>query len=447
MSRVFHNAKSFNQDISKWDVSNVRDMSAMFQGATSFNRDISHWQVSSVGNMNNMFRDAASFKQNLCGARWVHSQATKTDMFAGSFGSISRDVCPTASGVSLPPHRRAFASKTELKSAVDQYLECAATPPGQELWNPIPWDEQQKADWRATTKVHRLYKDEVLAKIEAFEADGEFDVVQYGSLNQHVEVGRFPLFAIKTKDWDAHKPSVLVTGGVHGYETSGVQGALLFVQKHMKIFADHFNICVAPCVSPWAYERRERWTATAFDPNDQLNWYESDCEECQAVISLVDSLGGADAFYMHVDLHETTDADFYKFIPESHARFGWKWDLRNFGTLPDGFFVVGDSTHEGNQQVQDWLASIIKSVRKVTRITIPDDKGDIIGTEMNQEGVILYSIRDVSVCTKTTNSQFAVTTEVYPDSAGMTDAECNNAQVVSIIGALEHYLYTSGSLE
>ena len=65
----------------------------MFQGALSFNRDISKWQVSSVIDMRNMFRDAASFNQNLCGARWVHSDAIKTGMFADSSGSISQDEC------------------------------------------------------------------------------------------------------------------------------------------------------------------------------------------------------------------------------------------------------------------------------------------------------------------------------------------------------------------
>ena len=66
---------------------------------------------------------------------------------------------------------------------------------------------------------------------------------------------------------------------------------------------------------------------------------------------------------------------------------------------------------------------------------------------MHQEGVILYPAHDLGICTAVTNAQFAVTTEVYPDSAGMTEAECNNAQVNSIVGALEHYLYTSIALD
>ena len=41
----------------------------------------------------------------------------------------------------------------------------------------------------------------------------------------------FKLLAVKTRDWSDDKPSVLVTGGVHGYETSGVQGALMFLTE------------------------------------------------------------------------------------------------------------------------------------------------------------------------------------------------------------------------
>ena len=38
-------------------------------------------------------QQAASFKQKLCGATWVSSKASKKDMFTGSFGSISSQLC------------------------------------------------------------------------------------------------------------------------------------------------------------------------------------------------------------------------------------------------------------------------------------------------------------------------------------------------------------------
>ena len=48
--------RNFNADISKWDVSNVTDMSYMFFGADSFNQDISSWNVSKVTDMSYMFK-------------------------------------------------------------------------------------------------------------------------------------------------------------------------------------------------------------------------------------------------------------------------------------------------------------------------------------------------------------------------------------------------------
>lgn len=49
--------KSFNGDISQWDVSNVKDMTEMFYHS-NFNGDISQWDVSNVKDMFQMFVDS-----------------------------------------------------------------------------------------------------------------------------------------------------------------------------------------------------------------------------------------------------------------------------------------------------------------------------------------------------------------------------------------------------
>jgi surface protein len=64
MSVLFHSSQ-FNGDISKWDVSNVTNMSCMFQDAISFNQNIGKWDVSNVINMEFMFSHAESFNQNI----------------------------------------------------------------------------------------------------------------------------------------------------------------------------------------------------------------------------------------------------------------------------------------------------------------------------------------------------------------------------------------------
>jgi surface protein len=51
----------FNGDISRWNVSNVKDMESMFSFAKSFNQPIGDWDVSNVTNMRCMFFYADKF--------------------------------------------------------------------------------------------------------------------------------------------------------------------------------------------------------------------------------------------------------------------------------------------------------------------------------------------------------------------------------------------------
>jgi surface protein len=44
----FYWKDQFNDDISKWNVSNVTDMSFMFRGTDQFDCDISKWDLSNV---------------------------------------------------------------------------------------------------------------------------------------------------------------------------------------------------------------------------------------------------------------------------------------------------------------------------------------------------------------------------------------------------------------
>ena len=128
----------------------------------------------------------------------------------------------------------------------------------------VPWSSAERRQWVGERTVKRSYHDEVLTSLQAPLPEG-FVLEKYGSLSQDPE--RYPLYAARTRQWSATKPSVLITGGVHGYETSGVQGALLFLRSFAQAYSSTFNIVVAPCVSPWGYETIQRWTIDAVDPN------------------------------------------------------------------------------------------------------------------------------------------------------------------------------------
>ena len=66
----------FNGDISKWNVSNVEDMCSMFADS-KFNKDISNWDVSNVENMREMFCGAKKFNQDL--SKWDVSNVEDMD--------------------------------------------------------------------------------------------------------------------------------------------------------------------------------------------------------------------------------------------------------------------------------------------------------------------------------------------------------------------------------
>ncbi|EOX4807589.1 M14 family metallocarboxypeptidase [Vibrio alginolyticus] len=288
-----------------------------------------------------------------------------------------------------------------------------------------PWSEEERKTWLATQEVKRSYQDEVVSKIDALRE--RFDVEQYGALSYNE--ARFPLFCIKTRNWDSTKPVVLITGGVHGYETSGVHGALKFVETEAERYAEHFNIVVAPCVSPWGYEVINRWNPNAIDPNRSF-YKDSPAEESANLIKLVATLGDV---LMHIDLHETTDSDETEFRPALAARDGIEYIE---GMIPDGFYTVGDSE---NPQ-PDFQKAVIESVAKVTHIAPADENGEIIGSPVVQFGVINYPMVKLGLCGGVTNCVYGTTTEVYPDSPTVTDEECNDAQVAAVVGGLNYII-------
>ena len=290
-----------------------------------------------------------------------------------------------------------------------------------------PWGAAEKAEWRARQRKLRSYADEVVAKIDALRE--RFDVAQYGELDYGAD-GRYPLYAIRSRDWDDALPVALVTGGVHGYETSGVHGALQFVERHAADYAGKANLLIAPCISPWAYERIHRWNPDALDPNRNF-FAGSPAAESAAVLALVEPLRGR--IVVHIDLHETTDSDESEFRPALAARDGKAYQP---GTIPDGFYLCADSARPEPAFQQ----AINAEVAKVTHIAPADPDGTIIGSPVVAPGVIEYDCRKLGLCAGATDARYVTTTEVYPDSPRATPAQCNDAQAAAIRAAIDFAL-------
>lgn len=287
----------------------------------------------------------------------------------------------------------------------------------------IAWGAPERAAWLARQVRHRSYDDEVVRRIERLAV--QFDINEYGQLDYPPE--RYRLLAVRSRHWRDDLPVALITGGVHGYETSGVHGALQFLEQRAADFAGQINLLVVPCVSPWGYERINRWNPHAIDPNRSF-FEDTPAQESAALMRLIEPLKGR--FVLHIDLHETTDTDESEFRPALAARDGNEFEP---GVIPDGFYLVDDT--ENPQPA--FQRAIIDAVSQVTHIAPADANGQIIGADVVAPGVIRYALRELGLCAGISGARYTTTTEVYPDSPYATPEHCNHAQVAAVCAAIQ----------
>ena len=292
-----------------------------------------------------------------------------------------------------------------------------------------PWGDAEREQWRKSQPRLRRYDQDVLPRVEALAE--RFERVEYGQLDYGEET--CSLLAFKSRTWDETLPTALITGGVHGYETSGVMGALQFLEGPAANYAGRINLLAAPCVSPWAFERINRWNHDAIDPNRSFR--PGGPLEATALMALVEPLKGQ--FLLHIDLHETTDSDESEFRPALAARDGKPYEP---DLIPDGFYLVADMQ---NPQLA-FQQAVIAAVAPVTHIAPPDAAGQIIGCPVVSPGVIEYPLVGYGMCPSITGAPYTTTTEVYPDSPRATPQQCNDAQVAAVCAALDYVLAEGG---
>ena len=286
----------------------------------------------------------------------------------------------------------------------------------------IAWGEAEKSQWLEQQTKQRSFESDVLSQVRELESD--YEVTQYGELEY--QGSHYPLLALKHRDWQPGRAIALVTGGVHGYETSGVHGALAFAKNIDETHLKHFNIIVVPCISPWGYETINRWNAKALDPN--RSFYEgSGAGESEQLLAFITPF--KQEILVHVDLHETTDTDNSEFRPALAARDGITNSNWN---IPDGFYLCADK----QRPQSEFQRAVNESVAKVTHIAPADENNQLIGTDITQEGVIEYDAKKLGLCMGLTDAPYVTTTEVYPDSPKSDAQNCIDAQVAAVDGAL-----------
>jgi hypothetical protein len=109
-----------------------------------------------------------------------------------------------------------------------------------------PWGDAGKTQWLSEQQIKRSYADEVINPLRQHLPDTA-ELLCYGTLDySSFDLPLHELFAVRSKNWQTSKPIVLVTGGVHGYETSGVQGALKFIAEEFSRYSKKVNPLILP---------------------------------------------------------------------------------------------------------------------------------------------------------------------------------------------------------
>lgn len=289
------------------------------------------------------------------------------------------------------------------------------------------WGELEKRKWFNIQSIKRSYHQDVFLRLQKLTKES-FDLHEFGVLDYGFK--RYPQFLLKNQHWSKKKPNVLITGGVHGYETSGVHGAIRFAQEYANQYTDKFNFLIFPCVSPWSYETINRWNPNAIDPNRSF-YKNSPAQECSSIIQAVAE--HMQDVLVHFDLHETTDTDASEFTPALAARDGKIIERK---AVPDGFYLVADTENYCSK----FHKAMIDRVKTVTHIAQEDSEGNILGIKLDQEGVIQYEARKLHLCMALSQAKYSTTTEVYPDSPKVDDENCIMAQVMAVTGGLDYLL-------
>ncbi|HEY9702453.1 MAG TPA: succinylglutamate desuccinylase/aspartoacylase family protein [Allocoleopsis sp.] len=137
-----------------------------------------------------------------------------------------------------------------------------------------------------------------IQQIEGHENIGHFRT-EINPLNSKIE--KFNMYKIV----QGKGIPVLISGGVHGYEVSGVHSIIEFFKKYSKEYTDKFQITAFPCVNPWGFDKmiHENWQYQN-DTKMGLNLNREFKEESEGVeINIIKP--HLKNYEIHLDLHET----------------------------------------------------------------------------------------------------------------------------------------------
>lgn len=302
------------------------------------------------------------------------------------------------------------------------------------------WNQSQCETWRKHVLEQgalRNYED-IISRVTRLPANTH-TFENYGTTAQG-----HSLLRVTVGDINNGRPNILITGGVHGYEPSGVEAALKFLEDDAPSLTDTFNFVVYPCLSPWAYEYDQRWNPQAEDPNRLFArnlgnakphvHREMDIDECRHFMNSMETSGIV--FSCAIDLHETSNRDIDLRILRAE-RFD-ETLANDYKEIPQGYYLTlskRESESENDLQ-RRFGKSIIDRVQEPSPIA---PEPTILSGKTNEGGIILSPPSNGLLRTYLDgHAKIVAVTEVNPDAPGMIWEKTVQAQLASIHGAMDY---------
>ncbi len=301
------------------------------------------------------------------------------------------------------------------------------------LTNQIGWSDSQVKQWftEISQAPKRSYQQDIVSRLHSLPAN-LVTLEQYGTLQD--DIGGHPLFRVMVGDLSNDNPTILITSGVHGYEPSGIEASINFLENDALSLKDKFNFVVYPCISPWSYEFDHRWNNLAQDPNRCFS-KNADIDQIDECTYFMESIENANFPVMAcaLDLHETPDRDI-SLRQERAERFGTEL-ASDFRVIPDGFYLIMTETGDKKIHKNKMLfgKAVIDTVKDISPIAT---HAKILGKE-NCNGIIFSPPVEGTLRTYLDKyAKYVGVTEVYPDHPKITSEQAIKTHISAIKAAM-----------
>ncbi len=145
--------------------------------------------------------------------------------------------------------------------------------------------------------IHRWFARDVERRLNHL-CNVELETIAYIEHEQR----RYPLIAVRARCSQADRPTVFISGGVHGDEPAGVYAAIEFLEDIAPQFHSCFNFLVLPCVNPSGYEMDTLQSLSGANLNRSFDQDSSEPEIRAIEDWLIENRA---RFLVTFDLHET----------------------------------------------------------------------------------------------------------------------------------------------